>query len=116
VSVIEARRDGEVDVLSFAAGAELTSGTAMRMVTAVLKAVGEPYRVVLDCSSLEALDSAGLGAIVQVYRKIRQLGGELVIASVPEGYARNIFLITRLDTVLELYPDVDQALAAYTGR
>jgi anti-sigma B factor antagonist len=111
--VIEARREGEVDVLSFAPGSELTSQTAMRVVTAVLKAITAPYHVVLDCSALEALDSAGLGAIVQAYRKVRQLGGELVIASVPEGYARNIFFITRLDTVLELYGSVSEALESF---
>ena len=112
--MIEARREGDVDILSFAPGSELTSKTAMRVVTAVLKAIDEPYHVVLDCSALEALDSAGLGAIVQAYRKVWQLGGELVIASVPEGYARNIFLITRLDTVLELYSGVSEARDSFS--
>ena len=108
-------RVGEVDVLSFSPGATLTSETAMRVITAVLRNIARPFHVVLDCAELTALDSAGLGAIVQVYKKVHELGGGLFIASVPHGYARNIFSITRLDTVLELYDDVDQAVAAHVA-
>lgn len=93
----------------------LTSETAMRVITAVLRNIARPFHVVLDCAELTALDSAGLGAIVQVYKKVRELGGNLYIASVPDGYARNIFAITRLDTVLDLFDDVESAVAAHAA-
>ena len=108
-------RQGDIDILCFPPGSELTSVTAMPMITSVLKSVRAPYHVVLDCAGLAALDSAGLGSIVQLFRRIRELGGKLHIASVPKGYARNIFVITRLDTVFTLYEDVEAAVAAYAA-
>ena len=104
---------GKATLLRFDDGTQLTSETAMRAVTAILKSINPPFRVVLDFSGIAALDSAGLGAIVQTYKRIREAGGELQLACVPEGYARNIFTITRLDTVFRLHDDVDSALLAF---
>lgn len=67
-------------------------------------------RVILDLSSVEFIDSSGLGAIVA---SMKQLGKErsLDLAGLQPVVAK-VFRLTRMDTVFQLYPNLDDALAS----
>jgi anti-sigma B factor antagonist len=53
----------------------------------------------------------GLGVVVAALKRVRGRDGELVIAgAVPR--VRRLFEITRLDEIVDLFPDVDAALGA----
>lgn len=69
-----------------------------------------PDRVVLDLSTVEFIDSSGLGAIVAA---MKQLGRDrrLDLAGLTLAVDK-VFRLTRMDTVFNLYPTLDDALNA----
>jgi anti-sigma B factor antagonist len=67
--------------------------------------------IVVDMSGVSFLDSSGLAALVSGLKAAREAGGTLKLAGVNEQ-ARQVFEITRLDQVFELYPDRDAAVQA----
>lgn len=69
-----------------------------------------PARVVLDLSRVEFIDSSGLGAIVAAMKQLGT-GRRLDLAGLTPA-VDNVFRLTRMDTVLKLFPTLDQALAA----
>lgn len=69
--------------------------------------------IVLDFSRTEAIDSTALGAIIQLYKSLRNQGGDLRIAHVGDGVKR-VLAITRVDRVFSIFDSVDEAI--HSGR
>lgn len=74
-----------------------------------------PCRVVLDLSAVSFIDSAGLGAIVGAVRRIRERQGELHLAG-PRPSIGRVFSSTGLDRIVDIYPDVEDAVAGYRAE
>jgi len=68
-----------------------------------------PELIVLDLSNVEFIDSSGLGAIVAA---MKNMGKErrLALAGLTPTVAR-VFELTRMDTVFNVFPTLDGALA-----
>ncbi len=56
-------------------------------------------RVVLDMAELEFIDSSGLGALIAGMRRLRDVGGEVVVRS-PRGTTTKLLEVTGLMQVL----------------
>jgi len=67
--------------------------------------------VVVDLFAVTFLDSSALGALVGLFRRLRERDGRLRIVE-PRSAASRIFVLTGLDAVLDLYPDRESALEA----
>ncbi|WP_171177458.1 STAS domain-containing protein [Ruegeria sp. HKCCD8929] len=74
---------------------------------------GGPERVILDLSGVSFIDSSGLGAIVA---SMKQLGGarRLDLAGLTP-VVEKVFRLTRMDTVFNLFPSLDDALTEDAG-
>lgn len=95
VSVRETRIDAAV---------ALEFKDAMRRHTA-----GGPAIVVLDLSTVEFIDSSGLGAIVA---SLKHIGKERTMALAGlNPTVERVFKLTRMDTVFTLFPTLESALA-----
>lgn len=70
-------------------------------------------RIVLDLSSVEFVDSSGLGAIVSTLKTIGNRG-DLVICGVQKT-VMNLFQLTRMNRVLRIFPSREDALKALSG-
>ena len=68
-------------------------------------------QVVIDLVDTEALDSTALGALVQLYKWLRLAEGSLSLAGVSDAVNR-VLILTRLDEIFPLYPDVQSATEA----
>lgn len=68
-------------------------------------------RVLIDCGLLGPVYAAGLGKILKIYRDLYHTGGELGLYRLPRSF-QEIVHITRMDKVLKLYPDLEEALEA----
>ncbi len=65
----------------------------------------------MDLSAATFIDSSSLGVLISAHRRLGLRGGRLIVAcDVPA--VLNTFRITGLDTVLEIAPSREQALAA----
>lgn len=66
--------------------------------------------IVIDISATEHVDSVTLGVLLHAHTACHDIGSTLVIAGAPRLVARSIVL-TGLDRVLTLAPDVASAIA-----
>lgn len=66
--------------------------------------------LVLDLGAVAFVNSAGLGALFQLIRRIRDHGGRLVFTSVPPTLLR-MFNAVGIDRIAGIAPDVTAALA-----
>jgi len=72
-----------------------------------------PHRkLVLDIDFTEALDSAGLTALLDSQESLRELGGDVKIAT-RGAVNRKILEITRLDRQLEVFESVIDAVKSF---
>ena len=69
-------------------------------------------RLVVDLSSVEFLDSSGLGALIAGLKAARAAGGDLRLANVPEQ-ARVVLALTALDRMFAAHASVAEAVAGY---
>jgi anti-anti-sigma factor len=69
---------------------------------------------VLDMSGIGYMNSAGIGMIVECFKKFRDNGGRLVLCSLVPDITK-LFEVTRLDRFIEIYPDVETAVQKLTG-
>ena len=78
----------------------------------VLKALNEGVeRVVIDMKDVTYIDSTGIGIIAYCFGKISQKGAHGAVAGA-KGLVLDVFKLTRIDSVVPFYPDVDAACAA----
>ena len=69
-------------------------------------------KVVVDLSSVNFVDSSGLGALVSAHKTARPLGGDIrVCGARPE--VTTIFELTRLTKVFRMFPNRQAALDSF---
>jgi len=71
-------------------------------------------RVVFDMAGVKRIDSTGIGRFIYCLNKIQENGGRLWMAGA-QGYVRECFRVTRLDTIFQFCGSVEEALAANQG-
>jgi anti-sigma B factor antagonist len=72
-------------------------------------------KIVIDLSSLDYVDSGGLGILVALHIAARNRGGDIKLVSPSERVDR-VLGETKLNTVFSVYPTLDGALAAFSGK
>ncbi len=69
-------------------------------------------KILIDFARTGYIDSSGLGALVSISRKIREVGGDLRLSGLNEDL-RSLFELTKLDTLFEIAETPAQALASF---
>ncbi len=64
--------------------------------------------IVLDFTEVSYMDSAGLGAVIQLYRQQLPFGRRVVLIHLNQRVAA-LLKLTRADTILEVQPDLKSA-------
>jgi len=75
---------------------------------------GGATQVVVDLGRVEFLDSTGLGVLVGALKRLRVVGGELLLVCAQERLLK-IFRITGLDRVFALHDSVADATSGDAG-
>jgi len=68
-------------------------------------------RIVFDLAGVKRIDSTGIGRFIYSLNKVEERGGKLWMAGA-QGYVRDCFRVTRLDTIFHFCDTVEDALAA----
>jgi anti-sigma B factor antagonist len=66
--------------------------------------------VILDMTELQYMNSTGLNILINVLTRTRNAGGDTLIAGVSNS-VRQLFLVTKLDTVFTMTATIDEAVA-----
>ena len=104
---------GNVAVLRFDGGEVLDSYVANDVKAQAFRRLQGRTDLVIDLGNLEFIDSAGLGVLVGIYKRVKQRGQRVVVAKAPPYIAR-VMKIMRLDRVFESFDDVASALAEFS--
>lgn len=109
---IEAAQRGRHHVVSVRGDVDLATAPALR--DALAAAVKESDAVVVDLAEVPFMDSTGLGVLVAGANRARAGGRTLVIAQ-PRQIVRNALRLVQVDTVIDVYDSLDDALAVPSG-
>ena len=109
---------GEADesVIVIVADGGLNASTAAQIEEVVQRAIDCGMKgVIVECSKLDVLSSAGLAKLIMLHKRMKQHGGVVRLAGL-RGMAVQVMRIARLDGLFEMYPDVSQARLAFRGE
>jgi anti-sigma B factor antagonist len=109
---------GEADeqVIVIVADGGLNKGTAEQINEVVQRAIDCGMKgVIIDCSKLDILSSAGLAKLLMMHKRMKQAGGEVRIAGL-KGMSVQVLRLARLDSLFQLYPDVSQARLSFRAK
>ena len=101
------------DVMILSADGGLNSANAAAFISDVEQLIdGGLGQLIIDCDRLEYVSSYGLGVLLGLSKRMKTRGGEIKLAGL-QGIVVQALHIARLDTLFQIYPDVDQARLAF---
>ncbi len=75
----------------------------------VVKLLNEGEKnLVIDLSRVDYIDSTGIGIIAYCFGKVTQFNARCRVSGA-QGLVMDLFKITRLDSVIQFFPDVESA-------
>lgn len=109
---ISTRKHGD-DVTIVELVGRVTLGKESAQIEATLiRLISEGARkFVIDLAKVDYLDSTGVGRIAYSFGKITQAGATARVCGA-RGLVMDLFRITRLDSVIRFFPDVESACAS----
>ena len=96
-----------VTVLQLAGKLNMVTAPDLRQEVGAAVASGKT-RLVIDLSSVDFMDSSGLGALVNGLKTARQAGGDLRIAA-PNEQVQLVLRLTNMERLLTAYDNVESA-------
>jgi anti-sigma B factor antagonist len=72
----------------------------------------QPPDLLIDLNAVEFLSSSMLGKLIRLLKRTRQSNGRLRLCSIRPSIME-VFEITQLHQVFEIYPDADEALGTH---
>ncbi len=108
---IKVREEAQAAVLNLSGRLDLASGATLKE---NLKQLFENDKtsIHLNLAEIEFINSSGLGALVSVMKEVRLLKGRLTLSNLA-SYVQEIFEITQLSHIFEIYATEEEALASY---
>jgi len=109
---ISAREQNGVAVLQLSGRLDLASGSALK--DEIKKHLSNNVTSIhLNLAHVEFINSSGLGSLVSIMKEIRLLKGRFTLSDLA-SYVREIFEITQLSHIFEIFATEDEALASYS--
>jgi anti-sigma B factor antagonist len=108
---------GEATVVAFT-DEKILEEMDVRSLREAIEAVVEQaggIRLVLDFRHVKFLSSAVLGLLIRISKRIYEQAGELRLCGIHPGI-HEVFKITRLTSVFDIYEDVDSAVGSLSGQ
>lgn len=94
---------------------KVTIGYDAKMRDAILEATDAgAQNVLLKMDRVTKIDSSGIGELAAAHQRIRNDGGRFLLVGLSDSLAGPL-IYTNLIGVLEIYPNLDEALAALEG-
>ena len=114
VVTVGERRFGRVTILDLEGDITSGEGTAtLRRETRRLTGEGRP-NILLDLSGVRYVDSSGLGEMVAAQAAARRAGGRVALLGLSPN-VREVFAVTRLASVFDIYEEEAGALRGMDG-
>ena len=103
-------RDG-VSVMVLSGRLDLASGTTLK--EQVKQQLKKGHTTIhLNLAQVEFINSSGLGALVSIMKEVRLQKGRFTLSNLA-SYVQEIFAITQLSHIFEIFASEDEALTSY---
>lgn len=70
--------------------------------------------IILDMANVSYVNSTALGVLIAAHTKVAKQGGKIVLSGLSKSL-ENIFVITKLSMVFDIYRDRETALASFVS-
>ena len=110
-TTVDVSRTGSTAILRI--HGEITGASDPALMAAYAEA-GDARSIVLDFSSLDYMNSGGIGLLVTLLVRTQRAGQKLLAVGLSEHY-KQILALTRLDEAIAIHDDEASALAAATA-
>jgi anti-sigma B factor antagonist len=110
---INVEKRGGVTILYLSGKMTIGKGDIVLRDTFASELDGGERNFVFEMSQLAYLDSAGVGETVACYKRASENGAIVKIVLPPKGKATEVFVVSCLDRVFEIFHDEDAALASF---
>jgi anti-anti-sigma factor len=102
-------RERTVVRLSISGCDAIDSANAAEVKSEALRLLGDAPDIVVDLTSIDFLDSAGVGVLVGLFKHARLHGGRARFCGLTPG-VRSVLELIQLDRIFEIYDDVEAAV------
>ena len=108
---IKVQQEGAVSILRLNGRLDLASGATLKE---QMKKLFEKdcTSIHLNLADVEFINSSGLGALVSIMKEVRLLKGRLTLSNLA-SYVQEIFEITQLSHIFEIYATEEEALSSF---
>jgi anti-sigma B factor antagonist len=108
---ITVKDKGGVVVLTLSGRLDLASGTTLKeQVKSQLKKGNTSVH--LNLAQVDFINSSGLGALVSIMKEVRLQKGRFTLSNLA-NYVQEIFEITQLSHIFEIFASEEEALSSY---
>jgi anti-sigma B factor antagonist len=107
---MEIKRDDRdnISVLKLSGRLDLNNGNKLK--ETVREVLGSQRTIIhLNLNDVEFVNSSGLGALVSIMKEIRLHRGRLTLSDMAD-YVREVFDITQLSHIFEIFPTEEEAI------
>ena len=106
---IDTRVNGQVALLSIEGEVDMYSSPEARK--AIMELVKQKIpKLVVNLQGVSYMDSSGVATLIEGLQMCNKYNGTLMIAGLRDN-VREVFELTRLDKIFQIYQDVDTAMA-----
>jgi len=110
LDIVESVRE-DITVLTLKGRLTLGESNLIREKVNQLSAAGK-YKIVIDLTNVEYIDSTGLGILVICFTSLKKQGGALKLVN-PNKRNVELLLLTKLHTVFEVFNEVQDAVNSF---
>ena len=108
---IQKKEEGSVAVLKLRGRLDLASGATLKEEIKSLS--GSDLTLIhLNLEEVDFINSSGLGVLVSIMKEIRMQKGRLTLSNLA-SYVQEIFEITQLSHIFEIFTSEEEALNSY---
>ena len=108
---LQVSRNGDVVVIEVAG--QLIVGNRQELKQKVLdEAEGGARKILVDFAGAGYIDSSGLGVLVSLAKRMRELGGDLRLANLNDDL-QTLFELTKLDSLFQIADTRERALESF---
>ena len=108
---ISKNQTGSVTILTLNGRLDLTSGGELKEKMKAQFDAGN-VKIHLNLAKVDFINSSGLGALVSLMKETRLRHGRLTLSDLA-AYVREIFEVTQLAHIFEIYQTQEEAVASY---
>ncbi len=108
--------DGDQDILIVSADIKLNEESAEQFLKGLEEHIDSGLRkIIVDCAGLKYISSFGIGILVRLHNRMDSCDdGDVKLSGLQESVSQ-VFEMTRLNTFLQIYPDVENARLSFTS-